>query len=186
MRLALWFPWGGYGRIAGALIVWRFFHDSPESKGFPPVNVLKEKKTMSASETTDLNKAQRQVLDNACYLDPCFIKCIYVYQPICGKQLGSFLSEAQKGYSTLDASFIISISSVCGIIGTMFSGVISDKLFGGRRNVPALIFGLTNVLALCLFLLVPGVHFLARCCGNDPLWIWASSTDLFLRWADGC
>ncbi len=37
---------GGYGRIAGALIVWRFFHDSPESKGFPPVNVPKEKKTM--------------------------------------------------------------------------------------------------------------------------------------------
>ena len=72
---------------------------------------------------------------------------------------GVFYLEAQKGYSTLDASFIISISSVCGIIGTMFSGVISDKLFGGRRNVPALIFGLTNVLALCLFLLVPGVHF---------------------------
>ena len=59
----------------------------------------------------------------------------------------------------MDASFIISISSVCGIIGTMLSGVISDKLFKGHRNAPALIFGLTNVLALCLFLLVPGVHF---------------------------
>ena len=41
----------------------------------------------------------------------------------------------------------------------MLSGVISDKLFKGHRNAPALIFGLTNVLALCLFLLVPGVHF---------------------------
>ena len=29
----------------------------------------------------------------------------------------------------------------------------------GRRNAPALIFGLMNVMALCLFLLVPGVHF---------------------------
>ena len=47
----------------------------------------------------------------------------------------------------------------CYGIGTMFSGVISDKLFGGRRNMPALIFGLMNVAALCLFLLVPGVHF---------------------------
>ena len=65
----------------------------------------------------------------------------------------------EKGYSTLDASFIISICPVCGIVGTIFSGVISDKLFGGRRNVPALIFGLMNVLALSLFLLVPGVHF---------------------------
>ena len=41
----------------------------------------------------------------------------------------------------------------------MLSGVVSDRLFKGRRNVPALIFGLTNTLALCLFLLVPGVHF---------------------------
>ena len=51
------------------------------------------------------------------------------------------------------------ISSVFGIVGTMFSGVISDRFFGGRRNIPALIFGLMNVFALCLFRLVPGVHF---------------------------
>ena len=72
---------------------------------------------------------------------------------------GVFYLEAQKGYSTLDASFIISISSVCGIVGTVFSGIISDKFFAGSRNVPALIFGLMNVSAICLFLLVPGVHF---------------------------
>lgn len=74
-----------------------------------------------------------------------------------------FYLQAQKEYSTLDASFIISISSVCGIVGTMFSGVISDKFFGGRRNAPALIFGSLfgslNVVALYLFLLFPGVHF---------------------------
>ena len=73
---------------------------------------------------------------------------------------GVFYLQAEKGYSTLDASFIISISSVFGIVGTIFSGVISDRFFGGRRNIPALIFGLMNVFALCLFLLVPGVHFL--------------------------
>ena len=72
---------------------------------------------------------------------------------------GVFYLEAQKGYSTLDASFIISISSVCGIVGTVFSGWISDKFFKGSRNVPALIFGLMNVAALCLFLLSPGNNF---------------------------
>ena len=50
-----------------------------------------------------------------------------------------------KGYSTLDASFIISISSVCGIVGTVASGLISDKLFKGSRNIPALVFGLMNL-----------------------------------------
>lgn len=72
---------------------------------------------------------------------------------------GVFYLEAQKGYSTLDASFIISVNSVCGIVGTAFSGYISDKLFNGRRNIPALIFGLLNVGALSIFLLVPGVHY---------------------------
>ena len=33
---------------------------------------------------------------------------------------GVFYLEAQKGYTTLDASLIISISSVCGIVGTVF------------------------------------------------------------------
>ena len=96
---------------------------------------------------------------------------------------GVFYLEAQKGYSTLDASFIISISSVCGIIGTMFSGVISDKLFGGRRNVPAL----TDECFSIMFVLISARGtLLARCCGNDPLWTGHRSTDLFLRWADGC
>ena len=50
-----------------------------------------------------------------------------------------FLSRAQKDIPRWMPAFIISICPVCGIVGTIFSGVISDKLFGGRRNVPALI-----------------------------------------------
>ena len=143
--------------IIGALIVWRFFHDSPESEGLPAVN--HPQMQSETGDAADFNKAQRQALMMPVNLDTCHFECIDVRQPLCRKQLGVFYLETQKGYSTLDASFIISIGSVCGIIGTMFSGVISDKFFSGRRNAPALIFGLMNVMALCLFLLVPGVHF---------------------------
>ena len=73
----------------------------------------------------------------------------------------------------MPASFI-SICPVCGIVGTIFSGVISDKLFGGRRNVPALIFGLMNVLALSLFLLVPRRTLLDRCVGHGSFSVWVS------------
>ena len=58
---------------------------------------------------------------------------------------GVFYLEAEKGYSTLDASFIISISSICGIVGTVFSGIISDELFAGSRNFPALILSLIHI-----------------------------------------
>ena len=145
--------------LVGALIVWRFFHDSPQSKGLPAVSQPKEKKERSASETEDFNRAQKAVLRNPAIWILALSSAFMYISRYAVNSWGVFYLEAQKGYTTLDASFIISVSSVCGIIGTMFSGVISDKLFGGRRNVPALIFGLMNVVALCLFLLVPGVHF---------------------------
>lgn len=145
--------------LVGALIVWRFFHDSPQSKGLPAVSQPKEKKERSASETEDFNRAQKAVLRNPAIWILALSSAFMYISRYAVNSWGVFYLEAQKGYTTLDASFIISVSSVCGIIGTMFSGVISDKLFGGSRNVPALIFGLMNVVALCLFLLVPGVHF---------------------------
>lgn len=145
--------------LAGALIIWRFFHDTPQGKGLPAVNTSGEKKGMDALETEKFDRAQKAVLRNPAIWILAFSSAFMYISRYAVNSWGVFYLQAEKGYSTLDASFIISISSVCGIVGTMFSGVISDKLFGGCRNIPALIFGLTNVLALCLFLLVPGVHF---------------------------
>lgn len=145
--------------LTGALIIWRFFHDTPQGKGLPAVNTSGEKKGMDALETEKFDRAQKAVLRNPAIWILAFSSAFMYISRYAVNSWGVFYLQAEKGYSTLDASFIISISSVCGIVGTMFSGVISDKLFGGCRNVPALIFGLMNVLALCLFLLVPGVHF---------------------------
>lgn len=145
--------------LFGALIVWLFFHDTPQSKGLPAVNAPKLKEEKSAKETEEFNRAQKAVLKNPAIWILALSSAFMYISRYAVNSWGVFYLEAQKGYTTLDASLIISISSVCGIVGTMFSGVISDKFFGGRRNVPALIFGLMNVAALCLFLLVPGVHF---------------------------
>ena len=143
--------WGaGMVGIVGALVIWQFFHDNPQSKGLPPVNQPKEKKVMTETEAADYNKAQKQVL---------LMPAIWILA----------LSSAFMYISRYAVSFIISINSVCGIVGTVLSGFVSDKLFGGKRNAPALIFGLLNVVALCLFLLVPGTH----------LWIDALAMVLF-------
>lgn len=160
---ALGWRYGFFGAgvigLMGTLIVWHFFHDSPQSKGFLPVNIPKQEKVMNATEAADFNRAQRQVLMMPAIWILALSSAFMYISRYAINSWGVFYLEAQKGYSTLDASFIISICPVCGIVGTMFSGVISDKLFSGKRNMPALIFGLMNVTALCLFLLVPGVHF---------------------------
>ena len=142
--------------LIGALIVWRFFHDTPQSKGLPAVNAPAAKKAVDSVETDEFNRAQKSVLRNPAIWILAFSSAFMYISRYAVNSWGVFYLQAEKGYSTLDASFIISISSVCGIVGTMFSGVISDRFF---CNIPALIFGLMNVFSLCLFLLVPGVHF---------------------------
>lgn len=162
--------WGaGMVGIVGTLVIWQFFHDNPQSKGLSPVNQPKEKKVMTETETADYNKAQKQVLLMPAIWILALSSAFMYISRYAVNSWGVFYLEAQKGYSTLDASFIISINSVCGIVGTVLSGFVSDKLFGGKRNAPALIFGLLNVVALCLFLLVPGTH----------LWIDALAMVLF-------
>lgn len=151
--------WGaGLVGLVGVLVIWNFFHDSPQSKGLPAVMRKKVDLGNVVSEE-DFNKAQKQVLRMPAIWILALSSAFMYVSRYAVNSWGIFYLQAQKGYTTLDASFIISVSSVCGIIGTMFSGVISDKFFCGRRNVPALIFGVVNVVALCLFLLFPGVHF---------------------------
>ena len=152
--------WGaGLVGLLGALIIWNFFHDTPQSKGLPPVNQPKEIKVLTEEETADFNKAQKQVLLMPAIWILALSSAFMYISRYAVNSWGVFYLEAQKGYDTLDASFIISIGSVCGIVGTVLSGFVSDRLFKGKRNAPALIFGLLNTCALCLFLLVPGVHY---------------------------
>jgi OPA family sugar phosphate sensor protein UhpC-like MFS transporter len=71
---------------------------------------------------------------------------------------GIFFLEAQKGYTNIEASSIVSVNAVCGVIGTVLSGFLSDRFFKGKRNIPALFFGLLNALAIALFLYIPKGH----------------------------
>ena len=68
---------------------------------------------------------------------------------------GPYYFEAAKGYTLTEANSLVAISAVFGIVGTASSGIVSDKFFRGRRNMPTLIFGLMNILGLSLFLLGP-------------------------------
>lgn len=133
-----------------------FMRDTPQSQGLLLDAPGVQKKEQNGQ---DFNAAQKAVLRNPAIWIVALSSAFMYISRYAVNSWGVFYLEAQKGYSTLDSSLIISISSVCGIIGTVFSGIISDKLFNSKRNVPALIFGLMNVASLCIFLLVPGTHF---------------------------
>ncbi|MGY0408348.1 MAG: MFS transporter [Polaribacter sp.] len=131
------------------MIIYLFFHDTPESKGLPPVNKnIEEKKSTTWNE-------QKEALKNP-YIWLIALSSAFMYiSRYAVNSWGPYYFETAKGYSLTQANTLIAISAVFGIVGTASSGFVSDKLFKGRRNAPALIFGLMNVFALCLFLLGP-------------------------------
>jgi OPA family sugar phosphate sensor protein UhpC-like MFS transporter len=65
---------------------------------------------------------------------------------------GILFLEKIKGFSTVEASTIISINAICGVVGTVLSGWMSDTLFHGDRKYPALVAGILEAVSLYLFL----------------------------------
>lgn len=72
---------------------------------------------------------------------------------------GIFYFEAEKAYTTVQAASLVSVSSVCGIIGTIGSGLVSDRIFKGDRVLMAVLTSALNLLSIALFLFVPAGHY---------------------------
>ncbi len=148
--------WGfeaaGIAGLIGATIILFFLHDSPTSKGLTSVMPAKEiNKSVGAT--------QLEVLKNPLiWILALSSACMYISRYAINSW-GIFFLENEKSYTSVQASSIIAVSSVCGIIGTVLSGVLSDKLFKGNRNIPALIFGICNTIAITLFVFVPKGYF---------------------------
>lgn len=149
--------WGFVGSsVAGAVgvvIILFLLHDTPESKGLPPIGVLTgEESEEQCRKHGSISDLQRSVIRNPLVwilaLSSAFM---YVSRYAINGWGVLFLQEA-KGYSLAAATQIISVNALLGIIGTVFSGWLSDRLFHGRRNVLAFGFGVLNTLALALFL----------------------------------
>jgi len=124
--------------ILGAILIAIFFHDTPESKGLPPVNEDFRKEKISTW------KEQKGVLRNP-YIWLLALASGFMYiSRYAVNSWGPYYFETAKGYSLTQANTLIAISAICGIVGTASSGFVSDKFFKGRRNAPALIFVFIN------------------------------------------
>ena len=149
--------WGFIGSsvagVLGVLVILLFLHDNPQSKGLPPVEVLShEAKTEIINEKQSTKEVQKMVLRNPLvWILALASAFLYISRYAINGWGVLFLQEA-KGYTLANATQIISLNALLGVIGTIFSGWISDKLFRGNRNSPAFLFGVLNTLSLCLFL----------------------------------
>ena len=169
--LAGW-QWGFVGSaiagVIGVLIIIFFMHDTPESKGLPPVEVLTNEKTQEQYDAEMAYKAanaaaakadadaETKRIQKAVFKNPgvWFLALASGFMYISRYAVngwGTLVLEG-KGFSTTEATMIISINAWCGIFGTVLSGWISDKVFKSDRMVPALVAGILHVISLVIFL----------------------------------
>ena len=137
----------------GVLVVLCWLHDTPESKGLPPIEVLTGEESPGQSHdhgsTSDL---QRSVIRNPFVWVLALSSAFMYVSRYAVNGWGVLFLQEVKGYSLALATQVISVNALLGIVGTVFSGWLSDTLFHGRRNVLAFGFGVLNTVALCLFL----------------------------------
>jgi OPA family sugar phosphate sensor protein UhpC-like MFS transporter len=146
------------GAIGVVLIVF-WLHDTPESKGLPPVETLAHEKPIPGADKS-VKEIQKQVLRTpAVWILAAASAFMYISRYAVGGWGVLFLQEA-KGFSDVEAISVVSLNALLGIFGTVLSGWFSDKLFKGDRKIPALIFGILNSISLALFLY-----------GGDAMWV---------------
>ena len=139
----------------GALLILKYFYDSPESKGLMPIFEYKNDYEDILPKNNSTTSLQFGLLKNpAIWILAISSLFIYIVR-YSMNSWGILFLQTQKSYSTLEAGSLISVSSMFGMLGTISSGLISDKIFKAKRNIPALIFGITNSLALTVFLINP-------------------------------
>ncbi len=151
-----WGFWGpGFACIIIAIFMFSFLSDRPQTYGLPHVSDYRQ--DFSAGKPTDASIGAQQLavlrhpivwvlgLSSAC-----------MYMARYGiNSWGIFFLQEGKGYSLVEAASAMAAYPIMGLLGAICSGLVSDRFFGARRNVPTLLYGLLLVGSLVLLYVSP-------------------------------
>lgn len=138
----------------GVALIFAFLKPSPE--GYAPAA-----ESVADGKGSSVNGRQLEVLKTPMIWALALASGFMYISRYAVNSWGVYYFAADKGYDLVSAGSLISVSSVFGIVGTVFSGLISDKFFNSDRNLPACLFSLLNLVSLALFLFGPsGCHTL--------------------------
>lgn len=153
--------WGFFGAalagLLGVIIILLFLHDTPESKGLPPIEVLAGEAEAKEELSPEQKRAQTKRMQKAVIKNPgvwiLAAASAFMYMSRYAiNEWGVIFMQDTKGYDLAGAAAIIGINPIFGIIGTVVSGWLSDVLFKGDRKYPAFVAGILEAIALALFL----------------------------------
>lgn len=160
-HVVLWTSWefgfmvaAVFGLI-GSVIILLFVSDTPESKGLPSIQEL----SGEAPQKEDSIPVSR--LHKAVFTNPgvwiIALSSAFVYITQYGiSNWGVFFLQKAKGFDLAGATYVIGLAEGVGIVGTVFAGWLSDKVFKGDRLKPVILCGTVCLATMSLFMLTGG------------------------------
>lgn len=166
---AFGWQWGFAGAsiagMLGVILILFWLRDTPESQGLPPVEVISGEKTQeeyeseAAEKLADRESSAREVkeIQKAVLRNPgvwiLAASSAFMYMSRYAiNGWGMLFLQKVKGFDIKMAGLIIGVNTIFGVLGTVFSGWLSDSLFRGNRKYPALLAGILEAISLALFL----------------------------------
>jgi OPA family sugar phosphate sensor protein UhpC-like MFS transporter len=152
--------WGaGALSLAVALVLYKTLADRPQTYGLPAVADYKnDHAAIKASAQENVGRAQLEVLKNP-YVWLLGFSCVAMYTARYGiNSWGVIYLQEANHYSLITAGMVMFWAKISELVGTVASGFISDRLFGARRNVTTLMYGLLEVTGLVILFLAPSTY----------------------------
>ncbi|WP_346356288.1 MFS transporter [Azotosporobacter soli] len=141
--------------MLGSLLIYFFMYDRPETYGLPNVAEFKNDHAPIVEKEKSVGALQWEVVKRpAVWILGLSSLCCYISRYAIESWGIIYLTEA-KGYSTLGASGVLGVMQFAGIFGALTCGLVSDKFFNHKRNMPALIYGVLYALSIALFVWAP-------------------------------
>ncbi|WP_312339428.1 MFS transporter [Anaerospora hongkongensis] len=144
--------------LIGSILIYFFMHDRPESYGLPNAEEHKNPEgfaLIKAEKEKSISALQWSVVKRpAVWILGLSSLCCYIARYAIESWGIIYLTEA-KGYTTIGASGVLSVMQFAGIFGALTCGLVSDKFFNHKRNMPALIYGVLYAASIGAFLWAP-------------------------------
>jgi OPA family sugar phosphate sensor protein UhpC-like MFS transporter len=157
-----WGFWGPGLLCAGAaLILYKTLADRPATYGLP--NVMDYRNDHPAARADDgtshdgmsVGRLQVEVLKNPAIWVLGLAGATMSAARYGVNNWGMLYLQEGKGYSMTEAGSILAVYPIAALAGAALSGIVSDRLFSSRRNVPALLMGVMVTTTLTALALTP-------------------------------
>jgi len=167
----LYFP--GLVAIFFAFVALLLVRDTPQSEGLPPIEVYNNDYPKSYNAATQEQEFSAKeiflnyVLNNRLLWFIAFANAfVYLVRNGIINWAPTFLQEA-KNYTPSEAAWASSWYELAAIPGTILCGIISDKVFNGRRAPVTIIYMAMTLLAVLVYWRTPDTAHIVR---NISLW----------------